>query len=140
MFALLRKKFEPGVEGWVEAGRARGGVVPGMGGGDGEGDGIEGLWGWAALEANRLAREREWMGNKWSAEERRDMGLGSDDEDEDDDDEEDDEDEEMEDGNDAGSGPSKKQGVVAKREAGGKMMDMEDILRFMSRGVIPKTR
>ena len=116
-----------------------------MGAGDGEGagdgDGIEGLWGWAALEANRLAREREWMGNKWSVEERRDMGLGSEDEDEEDDDEEeDDDDEQMDDGNGAGGGLSKKQGVDAKREAGGKMMDMEDILRFMSRGVIPTTR
>lgn len=124
------------VEGGVGMGGGVGsGVVGGgdMGGGDrsGEGSGGEGkedegegdllgeggLWVWAGMEANRVAR-----GYKWG-------GVGEEEEEEDGEDEDMDEDMEGE-----GGDGEKDGGATTGGEGGGEMLPMGDVLRFLSTG------
>ncbi|KAL8633192.1 hypothetical protein Q9189_001092 [Teloschistes chrysophthalmus] len=138
---LLRKRLEPGVEGWVAEGLARGdanrdrprdgmggvagreGMAMGMGReGMGQDDWKE-LWEWAPLAANEVAKEGEWLVGEWTPEEKArgvhlqegggdgDRGEGEGDEDMED--EEDDDEDDEEDG-----------------------MKLEEVLRFMSTGVM----
>jgi mediator of RNA polymerase II transcription subunit 8 len=123
LLQLLRKKLEPGVEDWVDEGRAIGGEVLGYGGGDGDGDAgveerkgeIEELWQWAGMAANQEARRHEW-GGEFTVEEREEgvegvvTGL-----------KEEEEDEEEEEG---------------KGEAMAMAMAMEDVLRFLVKGEV----
>lgn len=116
---LLRKKLEVGAEEWVEKGRERGrGVFEGLGAG-GEGlVGEEGLWAWAGMEANRVAR-----GYRWG-------GVGGE---EDEGDDEDDGDEDMEEG-EGGGGEERDEGATGDGEGGGEMLPVGDVLRFLSTG------
>ncbi len=118
----MRKKLEPGVEDWVDEGRAIGGEVLGYGGGDGDagveerkGE-IEELWQWAGMAANQEARRHEW-GGEFTVEEREGVVTGLKEEEEDEEDEEDEEEEEEEEGK-------------------GEAMAMEDVLRFLVKGEV----
>lgn len=121
----MRKKLEPGVEDWVDEGRAIGGEVLGYGGGDADagveerkGE-IEELWQWAGMAANQEARRHEW-GGEFTVEEREGgVVTGLKEEEEEEEDEEDEEDEEEE-----------------EEEGKGEAMAMEDVLRFLVKGEV----
>lgn len=137
------------------------GAAPGRSGVLGETDLAE-LWAWAPVEANREARQRNWGGN-FTLEER-EMGVqnvvtGLRRELEDDDDDEEDEDEEDEEEDEAAgdemeivgartksTGGGLEFDIAAARSvqdaavAGGPVMPLDDVLRFMTAGVPPKQR
>jgi len=114
----MRKKLEPGVEDWVDEGRAIGGEVLGYAGGDADagveermGE-IEELWQWAGMAANQEARRHEW-GGEFTVEEREGVVTGLKEEEEDEEDEEEEE-----------------------EEGKGEAMAMEDVLRFLVKGEV----
>ena len=105
---LLRKKLEPGVEDWVGKGQKTGEQVVGE-----DGEEWKELWEWAAVRGNELAREHEWGGEEGSEEELEMIGK----------DEEND----------------KMQGVEGEgSKVGGRVIDLNEILRFMSKGEEPQ--
>jgi len=127
---LLRKKLEVGAEGWVEEGGERGReAVQGRGleGGEKEGEeegglggewmGEGGLWVWAGMEANRVAR-----GYRWG-------GVGGEEEDGEDEEDEDMEGEEDEKGESGGREEKDGESI-----GGGEMLPVGDVLRFLSTG------
>lgn len=120
------------MEGWVADGLARGDAPGRAGEGDGfgvRGGGMEGmgqgvmgqedwkeLWEWAPLAANEVAKEEEWLVGEWTPEEKaqglhlEEEGGGDGDEDMEDEEEEEEEEEDR--------------------------MNLEEVLRFMSTGVL----
>ncbi|KAL8663523.1 MAG: hypothetical protein Q9202_003833 [Teloschistes flavicans] len=138
---LLRKRLEPGVEGWVADGLAQGRSA--LSGSEDRGDGMgavrEGttggkqmmmgqeeewkeLWRWAPPAANGVAMEGEWLLGEWTPEEKaRGLHLEAGGEGEGDEEMEDEEEEEEE----------EEEGV----EGAGGGMKMEEVLRFLSTGV-----
>lgn len=131
---LLRKKFEPQVEDWVEKGRLAGEEVVKEDGGRGR-DEIIDLWEWAGIAANEQARKHEWGGD-YTAEEIEGgienvvTGLR---------DEESDEEEEEKEGKE-GAWSAEVEGLENKKpeEGGGRSISMDDILRFLVKGEEPK--
>ena len=127
---LLRKKFEPRVEDWVEEGRTAGEEVLKEDGGRG-GEEITELWEWAGVAANEQARKHEWGGD-YTLEETEGgienviTGLR--------DEESDEEEGEQEDKSAEGVGRENKK----PEERGGKPLSMEDMLRFLVKGEEPK--
>ena len=127
---LLRKKFEPRVEDWVEEGRTVGEEVLKEDGGRG-GEEITELWEWAGVAANEEARKHEWGGDYTLEEieggiENVVTGLR--------DEESDDEEREQEDKSAEGEGREERK----PEERGGKPLSMEDMLRFLVKGEEPK--
>lgn len=132
---LLRKKFEPQVEDWVERGRLAGEEVVKGDGGRGK-DEIIDLWEWAGVAANEQARKHEWGGD-YTAEEIEGgienvvTGLRDEESDEE-------EEEEKEDKGGAWSAEVGDQENKRPGDGGGKPLSMEDILRFLVKGEEPK--
>lgn len=131
---LLRKKFEPHVEDWVEEGRLAGEEV--AKGNDGRGwDEIIELWEWAGVAANEEARKHEWGGDYTLEEieggiENVVTGLRDEDSDEEEDEEEVKE----------GARPAEGEGQDNKKleEGGRRPLSMNDMLRFLVKGEEPK--
>ncbi|KAL8806648.1 MAG: hypothetical protein Q9182_001176 [Xanthomendoza sp. 2 TL-2023] len=121
LLQLLRKKMEPGVEGWVEEG-GRWAVGLGEGGG---GEMWRELWEWCPVKANEEARGYEWFVGEWTRGER-EAGM---------DEEEEDEEEDGEGNEGEGEGG---EDVGGEKVVLGKAVKMEDALRFMSTGVEPR--
>ena len=127
---LLRKKFEPRVEDWVEEGRTAGEEVLKEDGGRG-GEEITELWEWAGVAANEQARRHEWGGD-YTLEETEGgienviTGLR--------DEESDDENGKQEDKSAEGERRENKK----PEENGEKPLSMEDTLRFLVKGEAPK--
>ncbi|CAF9906794.1 MAG: mediator of RNA polymerase II transcription subunit 8 [Alectoria fallacina] len=131
---LLRKKFEPHVEDWVEEGRLAGEEVVKKDGGRGT-DEITDLWEWAGIAANEQARKHEWGGDYTADEieggiENVVTGLR--------DDESDEEEGEKEDQEGAWLAEWEGQENKKPEEGGGKSLSMDDMLRFLVRGEEPK--
>ncbi|KAL8989893.1 MAG: hypothetical protein Q9169_008256, partial [Polycauliona sp. 2 TL-2023] len=172
LLQLLRKKLEPGVEGWVEEGLGyigggvegyrenhRGGEGEGgdVGRGDGEGymgGGGEGggkggemhveewkeLWEWAPVRANEEARGYEWFSEEFTVEER-EGGMDVDADKVDDDDEEENEEDKVDAGDEdkgSGKGGGDRDGQGEAKAEVGKVVKMDDQLRFMSIGLLPR--
>lgn len=133
---LLRKKFEPHVEDWVEQGRLAGEEVVKGNGGRG-GDEIIELWEWAGMAANEQARKHEWGGDYTLEEieggiENVVTGLR----DEESDEEEEDEQVDKEKARSSAEG----EGHESKKpeEGGRRPLSMNDMLRFLVKGEEPK--
>ena len=127
---LLRKKFEPRVEDWVEEGRTTGEDALKEDGGRGWEE-INDLWEWAGVAANEQARKHEWGGDYTLEEieggvENVVTGLR--------DEESDDEEGEQGDKSAEGAGRENKK----PEENGGKPLSMEEMLRFLVKGEEPK--
>ena len=136
---LLRKKFEPHVEDWVEEGRLAGEEVVKEGGGRGRDEVIE-LWEWAGMAANEQARKHEWGGDYTLEEieggiENVVTGLRDEESDE-----ESDEEKEGEQEDKAGAPSAEGEGHENKKpeEGGGRSLSMNDMLRFLAKGEEPK--
>lgn len=112
---LLRKKLEVGVEEWVEQGREAGEQVTMSLGGSDE---WRGLWEWAGITANGVAREYDWGGDL--------------DDDEDEEDEEDEKDDASEEPEGKQLGEETRKEVITR--AAEKPMSMDDVMKFMARG------
>ena len=131
---LLRKKFEPHVEDWVEEGRLAGEEAVKEDGGSGR-DEITELWEWAGIAANEQARKHEWGGD-YTAEEIEGgienviTGLR--------DEESDEEEGEKEDKEDARSAEVEGHENKQPEDGGAKPLSMNDILRFLVKGEEPK--
>ena len=134
---LLRKKFEPHVEDWVDEGRLAGEeVVKEKDDGGGGRDEIIELWEWAGMAANEQARKHEWGGDYTLEEieggiENVVTGLR----DEEESDEEEGDGEEKRDAGSAGEEGREKKKV---EEGGGKPLSMDEMLRFLVKGEEPK--
>ena len=126
---LLRKKFEPHVEDWVEEGRLAGDEV--VKGDEGrEGDEVIEMWEWAGMAANEQARKHEWGGDYTLEEieggiENVVTGLR---------DESDEEEGEQQDK----SGEVEDHEHKKPEEGGGKPLSMDEMLRFLVKGEQPK--
>lgn len=122
---LLRKKLEPGVEDWVEDGRAVGTELGNLAE-------TKRFWQWAGMAANEEARKYEWGGDLSEEE-------GSEKEDENDDDDKDD-DEMMQDNEpgdtDNGSMIARAEEQPEQPNAGGPPMPLENVLSFMMKGIM----
>ncbi|KAL4804306.1 mediator complex, subunit Med8 [Aspergillus unguis] len=156
---LLRTKLDPRVEDWVARGRkadeptttskvntGNGLGAAMIGGGSGGGlseDDLAALWEWAPVEANAEARRRNWGGN-FTLEERErgiesvvaEMGLKR--VLEDDEESEEEEDEEMDIG--FGKTESENNGGAPAVEQVAPVVPIEELLRYMTTGVLPAVR
>lgn len=149
---LLRKKAEPGVEDWIEAGAAKSSSVNA----DDEAVArLMQLWDWAAPRAGEIAAGDVGWGLDYTLEERegeggveavrtgiaRKLNAGESSDEEDGDEEDNDEDDDDE-GNqvkmdlDGTTGSQKRLGV--EKAATKPMMPLEDLVRFMSIGAVPR--
>lgn len=126
---LLRKKFEPHVEDWVEEGRLAGEEV--VKGDEGRGgDEVIETWEWAGMAANEQARKHEWGGDYTLEEieggiENVVTGLR---------DESDEEEGEQQDK----SGEAEDHEHKKPAEGGGMPLSMDEMLRFLVKGEEPK--
>jgi len=152
---LLRKKLEPGVERWVEEGRAMAMPTSQAGNGQAEpGDDLEEKWKEARdFIGERIARAAvTHRRDEYTAEER-EMGIENvntglqrpmklrGDEGDSESDEDESEDEEMEDVQvvrDGAGGLKLEIGIEPKGVNGGKVKSLDEIVRFMTTGLVPE--